>query len=66
MSQRLCEECDLPIPQKRLAAVPDATRCVQCASRHEVPVRAGHRVVMNALVQHAEYDLEHHLPEPHE
>jgi RNA polymerase-binding transcription factor DksA len=66
MNPRLCEECDQPIPQKRLAAVPDARLCVQCAAQHEMPVQAGDRLVMNSLVQHAEYDLEHHLPEPHE
>jgi hypothetical protein len=27
---RLCEECDQPIPQKRLRAVPTATLCVPC------------------------------------
>ncbi len=66
MNPRLCGECGQPIPQKRLAAVPDADSCVDCASQHDAPVRVGHRLVMKSLVQHAEYDLEHHLPEPHE
>lgn len=30
MKERLCESCDEPISQKRLAIVPHATACVPC------------------------------------
>jgi len=30
----VCESCGREIPAERLAARPDATRCVQCAARH--------------------------------
>lgn len=32
----LCEDCHFPIPGERLAARPEATRCVECQRRHEV------------------------------
>ncbi len=32
----LCEDCDCPIPGERLAARPEATRCVECQRRHEL------------------------------
>jgi hypothetical protein len=31
---RLCLDCDEPIPQKRLDAVPDARYCVYCQPAH--------------------------------
>lgn len=34
-SYGLCEECGLKIPKARLAAVPYAAQCVQCASQQE-------------------------------
>ena len=38
---RLCEDCGKPIPQARLAAIPDATLCVRCkALDDERPLRA--------------------------
>lgn len=30
-----CEDCRAPIPAERLAARPEATRCVVCQRRHE-------------------------------
>jgi len=29
-SARRCMDCDAVIPAERLAAVPDATRCIEC------------------------------------
>jgi phage/conjugal plasmid C-4 type zinc finger TraR family protein len=31
----LCVDCDNPIPPKRIAAMPSATRCIKCQSRSE-------------------------------
>lgn len=31
----MCEECGVRIPKMRLDAIPYATMCVKCASRHE-------------------------------
>ncbi|NBT36230.1 MAG: hypothetical protein EBT03_11980 [Betaproteobacteria bacterium] len=39
-----CEDCDEPIPDKRLLAVPEATLCARCQSireRERARVRAG-------------------------
>lgn len=33
---RICEECDKPIPVKRLELVPNARLCVQCQSENDV------------------------------
>ena len=33
-----CEVCGRPIPPARLAAMPEATECVQCAERKTSPV----------------------------
>lgn len=38
-AERLCEECDLPIPAKRLAAIPEAALCVRCTERRGDVVR---------------------------
>jgi hypothetical protein len=60
-----CEACGNEIPRKRLEAVPGARLCVGCQSCEDVPIKDGDRRVMNALVQRAECDLDHHKPEPH-
>jgi DnaK suppressor protein len=31
----ICEDCGRPIPSERLNAIPYASRCVQCAQRHD-------------------------------
>lgn len=31
----ICSDCDKPIPQARLRAVPEATRCVHCQHERE-------------------------------
>ncbi len=31
----LCEECEEPIPEKRLLALPDCTSCISCAEVQE-------------------------------
>ena len=63
---RTCDKCGIEIPRKRLDAVPNATLCLECQSRADVPIMAADRRVMNALVEHAEYDEEMFAPEPHE
>lgn len=30
-----CRDCELPIPEERLAANPNAARCVECKARWE-------------------------------
>lgn len=37
--QRVCAECDEPISHQRLAAVPHATCCIDCAERGELLAR---------------------------
>ena len=32
---RLCADCEEPIPEKRRAAVPGCTRCIDCQTLHE-------------------------------
>lgn len=34
----VCRECDAPIPEQRLAHVPDAVRCIDCQAFHEKQV----------------------------
>lgn len=36
---RPCSTCPNPIPERRLLAVPDATRCVSCQEAHDVTIR---------------------------
>ena len=31
----ICEECEEPIPEKRLEAIPDCSFCIQCAEQIE-------------------------------
>lgn len=31
----ICEDCDAPIPEKRLQAIPHATKCVACQAEAE-------------------------------
>lgn len=31
----ICEDCGKPIPEARLKAMPEATRCVECQRRYE-------------------------------
>jgi hypothetical protein len=45
--------------------MPDVRLCIECASPRDTLLRASDRLVMNSLVQRAEYDLEHHRPEAH-
>lgn len=33
--ERVCVDCYEPIPEKRIAARPDAIRCVECEGFHE-------------------------------
>lgn len=35
MTTENCEDCDEPIPAKRLKANPAATRCVECQTKYE-------------------------------
>lgn len=35
--KRYCEDCDCEIPDKRIKAVPYATRCVKCQEAFENP-----------------------------
>lgn len=53
---KLCSECDQPIPVKRMIAKPDATMCVPCQSKNDVPTHAGSRAVQRALVEPSEKD----------
>ena len=62
---RECNECGIEIPRKRLDAVPGTALCVRCQSRADVPITAADRRVMNALVEHAEYDEGMFAPEAH-
>ena len=66
LGSRTCQECGAKIPLKRLYAMPDATLCVACQQFADAPIIAGDRCVMNALVEHAEYDEEMFAPEAHE
>lgn len=34
-----CEQCGQPIAQARLEALPDATRCIDCAKKDDQPMR---------------------------
>lgn len=47
----ICEDCGDPIPEKRLQAVPHATRCVACQTDHEAaknPVRRLRRLTASS------------------
>lgn len=48
-----CENCDSPIPEARLRAVPTATLCVRCQAQIDAPIRVPKAV----LVAYAETDI---------
>ena len=37
----ICVDCDHPIPDERLAALPDCCRCVDCQYMHELRLKHG-------------------------
>ena len=39
--KRICRDCETRIPQKRLKAIPDALRCIECQIKHERGERLG-------------------------
>ena len=53
-----CQRCGDPIPAKRLAAVPDATKCVPCQRRYDLSPaeQLGTRVFQNAMAVTADVD----------
>jgi RNA polymerase-binding transcription factor DksA len=40
MEQRLCVDCNKEISKERLEVIPNAIRCVQCASKFDVKKKA--------------------------
>ena len=53
---RLCEECEEPIPQARLDLVPETTLCVACQSENDVQKYKGLRPATNEAGQVAGCD----------
>jgi hypothetical protein len=63
---KLCNECEEPISEKRLAAVPDAEYCVRCQRMYDKRIKPGDSRVDGALVAMGELDQDMFAPEAHD